>query len=76
MKSWRIWAGLGVAVVLMVAGIYLGYTRWVAGPVIPDAPESHIVPVRRGPLVAKVQAVGAASAPAKETSIPRRHVDS
>ena len=62
MKSWKIWIALVVTTVMAAAGIYIAYVWWLAEPII-AAPGTHVVRVRRGPLVATMKAVGAVAAP-------------
>jgi len=56
-KNWKLWAALGLAVLLAAAGIAGAYVWWLADPVSPlrDAP---LVAVEKGSLTVAVQAYG------------------
>lgn len=66
MKGWKIWTALAVTIITAAAGIYLAYRWWLAEPISASA-EWQTVPVRRGPLVVKVRALGAVAAPSDVT---------
>jgi HlyD family secretion protein len=66
-KNWRLWAALGVAVLLAAAGIAGAYVWWLADPISPPR-DATLVTVERGPLTVSVQAYGAVAS-ANQTTL-------
>ena len=67
MKNWRLWAALGVAVLLAAAGIAGAYVWWLADPISPPR-DATLVTVERGPLTVAVQTYGAVAS-ANQTTL-------
>lgn len=66
MKNWRIWAGLGAAILVAAAGIYAAYVWWLADPASVGR-DSTSAAVQRGRIVATVKGIGSVSVPNRST---------
>lgn len=67
MKNWKLWAALGIAVVLAAVGIVAAYVWWLADPISPPR-DATLVTVEQGPLTVAVRAYGAVTS-ANQTTL-------
>ena len=65
MKSWKVWVGFAVTIVIAAAGIWAAYMWWLADP-LTEGGDGQMVPVQRGRLVVTVKALGSVAVPPKQ----------